>query len=154
MSEDSRCESHLEPRIYSEWSLDERKSSQEIKMKEKKENASRTQIHKGNKGLRFKNTPLLSDKRKLMLPHHQWLTAATTVITFELNNFFFYSFFYIIFLINKRHKAVIRKELMLIDCLRWLKLWIWNEFKVLYVPIKPRIIGSRVYLRSSLPLCC
>lgn len=90
-------------------------------MKEKKENASRTQIHKGNKGLRFKNTPLLSDKRKLMLPHHQWLTAATTVITFELNNFFF-TVFYIIFLINKRHKAVIRKELMLIDCLRWLKL--------------------------------
>lgn len=40
-----------------------------------------------------------------MLPHHQWQTAATTVITFELNNFFFYSFFYIIFLINKRQSC-------------------------------------------------
>lgn len=57
MSEDSRCESHLEPRIYSEWSLDERKSSQEIK--EKKENASKTQMHEGNKGLRFKNTTIV-----------------------------------------------------------------------------------------------
>lgn len=42
-------------------------------------------------------TPLLSDKQKLTLPHHQWLTAATTVITFELNNFFFYSFLYYFF---------------------------------------------------------
>lgn len=150
MSEDSRCESHLEPRIYSEWSLDERKSSQEIK--EKKENASKTQMHEGNKGLRFKNTPLLSDKRKLTLSHpvadcgdhcnHFWVEQ------------FFLQFFILLFLINKRDKAVIRKELMLLDCLRWLKLWIWNEFKVLYVPIKPRIGGSRVYLRSSLPLCC
>lgn len=131
MSEDSRCESHLEPRIYSEWSLDERKSSQEIK--EKKENASKTQMHEGNKGLRFKNTPLLSDKRKLTLPHpvadcgdhcnHFWVEQ------------FFLQFFILLFLINKRDKAVIRKELMLLDCLRWLKLWIWNEFKVLYVPI-------------------
>lgn len=51
----------------------------------------------------------------------QWLTAATTVITFELNNFFL-QFFILLVLINKRDKAVIRKELMLLDCLRWLKL--------------------------------
>lgn len=42
-------------------------------------------------------TPLLSDKQKLTLPHHQWLTAATTVITFELNNFFFLQFFILFF---------------------------------------------------------
>lgn len=42
-------------------------------------------------------TPLLSDKQKLTLPHHQWLTAATTVITFELNDFFFLQFFILFF---------------------------------------------------------